>query len=92
MSIATVLAPSRNTAYTRPGSNQIEIYFSIAQRNVLTPNDFDSLAQVARSLNDFECHYNTVAEPSGWKFTRDKLNDLITRLASPNSSRSRPDP
>jgi hypothetical protein len=24
------------------GSNQIEIYFSVVQRKVLTPNDFDS--------------------------------------------------
>ena len=28
--------------------NQIEIFFSIVQRKVLTPNDFDSLAAVAR--------------------------------------------
>ena len=26
--------------------NQIEIYFSIVQRKVLTPNDFNSLAEV----------------------------------------------
>ncbi len=63
--------------------NQIEIYFSIVQRKVLTPNDFDNLAQVARRLNDFERHYNQIAEPFGWKFTRDKLNQLIARLASP---------
>jgi len=64
--------------------NQIEIYFSIVQRKVLTPNDFADLAKVARRLNDFERHYNQVAEPFGWKFTRDKLNDLIARIASPN--------
>jgi hypothetical protein len=28
--------------------NQIEIYFSIVQRKVLTPNDFLSLAQIER--------------------------------------------
>ncbi len=64
--------------------NQIEIYFSIVQRKVLTPNDFADLAQVARRLSDFERHYNQVAEPFGWKFTRDKLTDLIAHLASPN--------
>ena len=44
-------------------THQIEIYFSIAQRKVLTPNDFDSLATVARRLNDFEQLYNQIAEP-----------------------------
>jgi hypothetical protein len=63
--------------------NQIEIYFSIVQRKVLTPNDVAALAHVARRLNDFERHYNQLAEPFGWNFTRDKLNDLIARLASP---------
>jgi DDE superfamily endonuclease len=61
--------------------NQVEIYFSIAQRKVLTPNDFDSLATVARRLNDFEQLYNQIAEPFGWKFTRDDLGRLLTRLA-----------
>jgi hypothetical protein len=64
--------------------NQIEIYFSIVQRKVLTPNDFADLGQVATRLNDFERNYNQIAEPFGWKFTRDKLNALIARLASPN--------
>jgi hypothetical protein len=48
---------------------------------VLTPNDFDSLATVARRLNDFEQLYNQIAEPFGWKFTRDDLGRLLTRLA-----------
>ena len=61
--------------------NQIEIYFSIVQRKVLTPNDFDDLAQLARRLNDFERHYNEIAEPFGWKFTRDDLSQLLARLA-----------
>ena len=63
--------------------NQIEIYFSIVERKVLTPNDFADLAQVAKRLNDFERHYNQIAEPFAWKFTRDKLNELIARLSSP---------
>jgi hypothetical protein len=61
--------------------NQIEIYFSIVQRKVLTPNDFDSLAAVARRLNQFEHLYNEIAEPFGWKFTRDDLNTWLERLA-----------
>ncbi len=61
--------------------NQIEIFFSIVQRKALTPNDFDSLAQVARRLNEFEKRYNQIAEPFGWNFTRDKLDDMLTRLS-----------
>ena len=61
--------------------NQIEIYFSIVQRKVLTPNDFDNLDQVKDRLAEFERLYNTIAEPFGWNFTREKLNAWLTRLA-----------
>ncbi|MCA1698865.1 MAG: transposase [Actinobacteria bacterium] len=61
--------------------NQIEIYFSIIQRKVLTPNDFADLAQVQQRLADFETLYNQIAEPFDWNFTRDKLNALLARLA-----------
>jgi hypothetical protein len=37
--------------------NQIEIAFSIIQRKLLTPNDFENLALLARTLNEFERHY-----------------------------------
>jgi hypothetical protein len=60
--------------------NQIEIYFSIVQRKALTPNDFDSLATVARRLNEFERLYNEIAEPFGWKFTRQNLKEWHARL------------
>jgi hypothetical protein len=33
--------------------NQVEIYFSIIQRKVLTPNDFPSLNNLAERLLDF---------------------------------------
>lgn len=33
--------------------NQIEIYRSIVQRKVLTPNDFSSLRQLEQCLVDF---------------------------------------
>jgi hypothetical protein len=62
--------------------NQIEIYFSIVQRKVLEPNDFDNLADVARTLNAFEDHWNAIAEPFDWRFTRDDLAALIERLAA----------
>ena len=62
--------------------NQIEIYFSIVQRKVLEPNDFDNLAELARTLNAFEYHWNEIAEPFDWRFTRDHLAALIARLAA----------
>jgi len=63
--------------------NQVEIYHSIIQRKVLTPNDFESTAQLARTLNDFERHYNQTAQPFAWNFTREKLAELLDRLAAP---------
>jgi DDE superfamily endonuclease len=60
--------------------HQIEIYFSIVQRKVLTPNDFSSLAAVARRLADFERCDETIAHPFGWRFTRADLNALIARM------------
>jgi DDE superfamily endonuclease len=62
--------------------NQIEIYFSIIQRKVLEPNDFDNLADIARTLNAFENHWNEIAEPFDWKFTRNDLAALLNRLAA----------
>ena len=61
--------------------NQVEIYFSIVQRKLLQPNDFESTAQLARALNDFEHHYNAVAKPFDWEFTRDDLAAMLARLA-----------
>jgi hypothetical protein len=60
--------------------NQIEIYYSIVQRKLLEPNDFDNLADLARTLNAFEQHWNEIAEPFDWNFTRDDLAALLDRL------------
>ena len=61
--------------------NQIEIVFSIIQRKLLQPNDFADLAVLARTLNEFEHHYNQVAEPFDWRFTRHDLEQLLERLS-----------
>jgi DDE superfamily endonuclease len=58
--------------------NQIEIYFSILQRKVLTPNDFADLAAVEERLTAFAALYNDTAVPFNWRFTR---ADLDARLA-----------
>ena len=60
--------------------NQIEIYFSIMQRKVLTPNDFSSLAEVEERLGNFEQLHNAHPRPFNWKFDREQLNDFMARL------------
>jgi hypothetical protein len=37
--------------------NEVEIYFSIVQRKVLTPNDFSSLQELEQRLLAFQSHY-----------------------------------
>ena len=60
--------------------NQIEIYFSIVQRKALTPNDFPSLAAVEERLLTFQTHYETIAHPFEWKFTRRDLAKLLNKI------------
>ena len=62
--------------------NQIEIYFSVLQRKALTPNDFSSIEEVEERLLAFQRHYESLASPFQWKFTRAHLNDLLAKLSS----------
>ena len=60
--------------------NQVEIFFSIVQRKVVTPNDFTDLTQVRDRLRAFEVRYNATAQPFQWRFTTSDLDDLLARL------------
>jgi DDE superfamily endonuclease len=60
--------------------DQCEIYFSVVQRKVVKPNDFTSLDQITERLAAFEIRYNHRAVPFDWKFGRDDLDKLITRI------------
>jgi hypothetical protein len=60
--------------------NEIEIIFSIIQRKVLTPNDFDNLQAIVDRLGAFDRHYNEITKPFDWNFTRDDLAELMRRL------------
>ena len=62
--------------------NQVEIYFSIMQRKVLTPNDFRSLTAVASRILRFQERYEQIAEPFEWKFTRDDLARVMAKLST----------
>ena len=61
--------------------NQVEIYFSIVQRKVLTPNDFSSLADLEQHLLAFQSHYERSASPFKWTFTRRDLHTLLAKIA-----------
>ncbi|MFC5201008.1 IS630 family transposase [Streptomyces kaempferi] len=60
--------------------NQIEIFFSVVQRKVVSPSDFTDLAQVGDRLRAFEDRYNATAQPFQWRFTTSDLDDLLARL------------
>jgi len=60
--------------------NQIEIVFSVIQRKVLTPADFEDSDALAARLLAFQDRYNATARPFDWRFTRAKLNDLCKRI------------
>jgi hypothetical protein len=62
--------------------NQVEIYFSAVQRKLLTPDDFPNLDVLAERLTAFENRYNHAARPFDWRFNRDDLNRLLTRIAA----------
>jgi hypothetical protein len=61
--------------------NQVEIYLSICQRKVLTPNDFADLDEVEYRLLAFQRRYEQTAVPFAWRFTRADLDRLLDRLA-----------
>lgn len=62
--------------------DQIEIYFSIVQRKVLSPNDSLSLDDVGQRILEFQARYEESATPFEWKFTRRDLTKLLRRIAT----------
>jgi hypothetical protein len=60
--------------------NQIELYFSIVQRKVLTPLDVTDEATLTKRLLDFQDYYQEVAKPFSWKFTSADLKKRLEAL------------
>jgi hypothetical protein len=60
--------------------NQVEIYFSIVQRKVLTPNDVHDLDQLAARLLAFQDVYSETATTFQWSFTRSDLAAILKHL------------
>jgi transposase len=68
--------------------NQIELYFSILQRKVLTPNDLDSLADLIDRVHAFGERYSALGKLFAWTFTRQELERRLRdpRLRFPTST------
>ena len=65
--------------------NQSEIYFSVVQRKVITPNDFADLDTLEHHLLAFGRRYEQIAAPFQWKFTRHDLHQLLAKTTTPAS-------
>ena len=61
--------------------NQIEIFFSVIQKKVVSPNDFASLDDLSRTLLAFIERYNQTARPFNWKFTASDLTAMLIRIS-----------
>jgi transposase len=64
---------------------QCEVYFSVVQRKVVTPNDFYDLTDVENRLTAFQDLYNLAARPFNWKYTKNDLTALLARIATHES-------
>ena len=60
--------------------NQVEIYFSILKRKVLTPNNFPDLASLAERILEFQYYWESIGQPFQWNFSRDDLNELLRKI------------
>lgn len=60
--------------------NQIELYFSILQRKVLTPMDVTGPDMLTQRVLDFQDYYQATARPFSWKFTADDLKKRLEAL------------
>jgi transposase len=72
--------------------NQIEIFFSVIQKKVVTPNDFASLEELSATLLAFTGRYNQTARPFSWKFTAADLHDLMDRISRHEQQAPRDEP
>jgi hypothetical protein len=66
--------------------NQVEIYFSVVHRKVITPSGSDNLDQLTTRLLDFQSYYEQIAQPFEWRFTTNDLRQLLNRANPPTTS------
>jgi hypothetical protein len=60
--------------------NQVEVYFSVVERKVTTPNDFKSLSELEERLIRFQEYYQAAAKPFDWRFTRRDLQKVLAKI------------
>jgi len=53
----------------------------IIQQKVLSPNDFNILNAVEERLLQFQEHYERIAKPFKWKFTREDLTKMLKKIS-----------
>jgi transposase len=70
--------------------NQAEIFFSVIQKKVISPNDFASLDELAGTLLAFVDRYNQTARPFNWKFTAADLARLLDRISAHEHAPQKP--
>jgi hypothetical protein len=61
--------------------NQVEVYFSLLQRKILTPNDSTNLQELALRIRLYEELTNRQPKPFDWRFTKYDLFARLQRLA-----------
>jgi transposase len=64
--------------------DQIEIWFSILQRKLLTPNHFESLDILQTAIELFIAFHNRFAKPINWSYTVEKLEQKIEQKLGSN--------
>jgi hypothetical protein len=62
--------------------NRAEIFFSIVQKKVISPNDFAGTGQLAATLLAFTARYNQTARPFNWKYTAADLAGTHDRISA----------
>ena len=62
------------------GLHQVDIYCSLIQRKVLTPNDFTDLEAIQHRLALYEALSNQNPTPFQWKFDRAKLTAWLAKI------------
>ena len=80
LSLSQSSSTTRTRLINRVCIRLVEIYFSIIQRKVLSPNDCASLDELIERIIVLGNRYSALGRPFAWRFTR---QDLERRLRDP---------
>jgi hypothetical protein len=70
--------------------NQVDVFFSILSRKALHGQSFDTLDALAERILTFQNWYNQSCQPFKWSWTRQQLNDYLTKIGLPPPTNLRP--